>query len=76
MTALCQFAYVTPLHKVMHWDDVNKRRTICYQGKYEKCTTCEKGNPQVHDYTYGVFTEKGSKRIPVSYTHLTLPTKA
>ena len=63
MTALCQFAYVTPLHKVMHWDDINKRRTICYQGKYERCTTCDKDIPQIHDYTYGVFTTKGSKTI-------------
>ena len=63
MTALCQFAYVTPLHKVMHWDDINKRRTLCYQGKYEKCTTCDRGIAQIHDYTYGIYTSSGDKSI-------------
>ena len=63
MTALCQFAYVTPLHKVMHWDDINKRRTICYQGKYEKCTTCDRGIAQIHDYTYGIYISGEGRAI-------------
>jgi len=63
MTALCQFAYVSPIHKVMHWDAERRRRTRCYQEKYERCNACDKGINQIHDYTYGIYTEAGNKTI-------------
>ena len=63
MTALCQFAYINPIHKVMHWDAENKRRTNCLKGKYEHCKTCDKGVPVIHDYTYGIYTANGDKTI-------------
>ena len=63
MTALCQFAYINPIHKVMHWDAENKRRTNCLKGKYEQCATCDKGVPVIHDYTYGIYTANGDKTI-------------
>ena len=63
MTALCQFAYVNPIHKVMHWDAEQKRRTTCLKGRYERCSTCDKGVPIIHDYTYGIYTANGDKTI-------------
>ena len=63
MTALCQFAYVNPIHKVMHWDAEQKRRTTCLKGKYERCSTCDKGVQIIHDYTYGIYTANGDKTI-------------
>jgi hypothetical protein len=63
MTALCQFAYVNPIHKVMHWDAENRRRTTCLKGKYEQCATCDKGVSLIHDYTYGIYTNDGDKTI-------------
>jgi hypothetical protein len=63
MTALCQFAYVNPIHKVMHWDAEQKRRTTCLKGKYERCSTCDKGVQIIHDYTYGIYTTNGDKTI-------------
>ena len=63
MTALCQFAYINPIHKVMHWDAENKRRTNCLKGKYEHCKTCDRGVPVIHDYTYGIYTANGDKTI-------------
>ena len=63
MTALCQFAYVNPIHKVMHWDAENRRRTTCLKGKYEQCATCDKGVSVIHDYTYGIYTNDGDKTI-------------
>jgi len=63
MTALCQFAYVNPIHKVMHWDAEQKRRTNCLKGKYEQCSTCDKGVSIIHDYTYGIYTTNGDKTI-------------
>jgi len=73
MTALCQFAYVNPIHKVMHWDAENKRRTNCLKGKYEKCATCDKGVTTIHDYTYGIYTGD-SKEIKYLSTALSTHT--
>ena len=33
MTALAQFAYVTPIQRVMHWNNTTRRRTYCYEEK-------------------------------------------
>ena len=63
MIALGQFAYVNPIKRVMHWDNKNKRRTGCYGEKYEKCYSCDRGVQKIYDYTYGLFTKKGSKDI-------------
>ena len=63
MMALCQFAYINPIHKVMHWDAENRRRTNCLKGKYERCSTCDKGIQIIHDYTYGIYTNDGDKTI-------------
>ena len=63
MTALCQFAYVNPIHKVMHRDAETKRRTNCLKGKYERCKTCDRGVAQIHDYTYGIYISNESRAI-------------
>jgi hypothetical protein len=47
----------------MHWDAENKRRTNCLKGKYEQCSTCDKGVSIIHDYTYGIYTTNGDKTI-------------
>ena len=63
MTALAQFAYVTPIQRVMHWNNTTRRRTYCYEEKYEKCFMCDKGVQKIYDYTYGLFINAEDKDI-------------
>ena len=37
MTALGQFAYVTPIPRVMHYNKHTRKRYECKQERYEKC---------------------------------------
>lgn len=63
MTALCQFAYVTPIPRVMHWNKYSRGRYECKQEKYEKCEACDRGIDQINEYTYGVYIRSGNKHI-------------
>ena len=63
MTALAQFAYVTPIPRVMHYNKYTKGRYECKQEKYEKCEACDKGIDQISEYTYGVYIQDGDKNI-------------
>ena len=70
MTALAQFAYVTPIQRVMHWNNTTRRRTYCYEEKYEKCFMCDKGVQKIYDYTYGLFINAEEKTIKYVSTAL------
>ena len=63
MTALGQFAYVTPIPRVMHYNKHTKGRYECKQEKYEKCEACDKGIDQISEYTYGIYIKDGDKDI-------------
>ena len=63
MTALAQFAYVTPIPRVMHYNKYTKGRYECKQEKYEKCEACDKGIDQISEYTYGVYIQDGDSNI-------------
>jgi len=63
MTALGQFAFVNPLHRVKHYVQSKNRRVDCWAERTGKCIYCENGIMKVNDYTYGIFTEKGNNTI-------------
>ena len=63
MTALGQFAFVNPLHRVKHYVQSKNRRVDCWAERTGKCIYCENGIMKVNDYTYGIFTEKGDNTI-------------
>lgn len=71
MTALAQFAYVSPIPRVMHYNKSTGKRYQCKQEKYEKCEACVRGIDQISEFTYGVYIEHGDsdiKHFPTSYT--------
>ena len=74
MTAIGQFAYVNPLHRLKHWDAKKHRRVDCWQARGDKCYYCEAGLPQIHDYTYGLYIEEGNATIQYLSTTLTTHT--
>ena len=74
MTAIAQFAYINPLHRLKHWDAKKRRRVDCWQAREQKCYYCEAGLSQIHDYTYGVYIEKGNAEIKYLSTTLTTHT--
>jgi len=63
MTALCQFAYVSPIPRVMHYNKHTHKRYECKQEKYEKCEACDRGIDQISEYTYGVYIDGADKLI-------------
>tara|TARA_R100001443_G_scaffold53657_2_gene65280 strand:+ start:114 stop:770 length:657 start_codon:yes stop_codon:yes gene_type:complete len=71
MTALAQFAYVSPIPRVMHWNKTTGKRYQCKQERYEKCEACDKGIDQISEYTYGIYIKDGDndiRHLPTSYT--------
>ena len=63
MTALGQFAFINPLHRIKHWSSSKKQRVDCWEPKGNECFFCKRGMAQIHDYTYGVYSEKGDDTI-------------
>jgi len=55
MTAICQFAYVSPIPRVMHYNKYTRGRYPCKQEKYEKCEACDRGIDQIYEFTYGIY---------------------
>ena len=63
MTAVGQFAFINPLHRIKHWSSSKKRRVDCWEPKGKECFFCKRGMAQIHDYTYGVYSERGDETI-------------
>ena len=63
MTALAQFAFVNPLHRVKHYVQSKNKRVDCWAERTGKCVYCDNGIMKVNDYTYGIFTERGDSTI-------------
>ena len=63
MTAEAQFAFISPLHRLQHWISSKRKRVQCYQQKGKECIYCKNGLRQQHDFTYGIFIEKGNETV-------------
>ena len=74
MTALGQFAYVNPLHRVVHWDKKNGKRTKCWEEDDRNCFYCDKGLHRIHEYTYGLYVSPKDKDIRYLSTNITTHT--
>ena len=70
MTALVQFAFIAPIHRIKHWNQTSSRRSKCW-AKEGECKFCQSGIPKIHEFTYGVYHEqseyKGGGLTEISY---------
>ena len=56
MTALAQFAFISPIHRVKHWDATNRKRLKCWARESE-CVFCKRGLSKINEFTYGLYTK-------------------
>ena len=54
MTALGQFAFIAPIHRVKHWNPTTKKRNKCW-AKEAECVFCKNGTPKINEFTYGIY---------------------
>ena len=77
MTALGQFAFISPINRVKHWNQSSRRRVKCWAGEGE-CVFCEQDIPKINEFTYGIYHEhsqySGGGKTEVSYLTATLAT--
>jgi len=77
MTALVQFAFIAPIHRIKHWNQASSRRSKCW-AKEGKCKFCRGGIPKIHEFTYGVYHERSEYRggglTEISYLSAALST--
>ena len=66
MTALGQFAFIAPIHRVKHWNPTTKKRNKCW-AKEAECIFCKNNTPKINEFTYGIYISE-SKEMK----HLTL----
>ena len=73
MTALGQFAFIAPIHRVKHWNPTTKKRNKCW-AKEGECVFCKRGTPKINEFTYGIYnsTEKVVKYITLTIASHTL----
>jgi hypothetical protein len=68
MTALGQFAFIAPIHRVKHWNPTTKKRNKCW-AKEGECVFCKNGTPKINEFTYGIYVSEERK---VKYLTLTV----
>ena len=77
MKALVQFAFISPIHRVKHWNQSSGKRTKCW-AKEGECIFCKQGISKINEFTYGVYHEQsqysGGGLTEVSYLSVTLAT--
>jgi len=77
MTALAQFAFIAPIHRVKHWNQKTRRRVKCWASEGE-CYFCNSSIPKINEFTYGVYHSsseyKGGGDTDISYVSATLAT--
>ena len=77
MTALGQFAFIAPIHRVKHWNQSARRRVKCWAGEGD-CVFCEQDIPKINEFTYGLYHEhsqySGGGKTEISYLSATLAT--
>jgi hypothetical protein len=77
MSALGQFAFIAPIHRVKHWNQSSRRRVKCWAGEGD-CVFCEQDIPKINEFTYGLYHEhsqySGGGKTEISYLSATLAT--
>ena len=77
MSALGQFAFIAPIHRVKHWNQSARRRVKCCAGEGD-CVFCEQDIPKINEFTYGLYHEhsqySGGGKTEISYLSATLAT--
>ena len=77
MTALGQFAFISPIHRVRHWNPAKRQRVKCW-AKDGNCIHCEREIPKINEFTYGIYHQQseyeGGGKHGVSYMSVTLST--
>ena len=73
MTALGQFAFIAPIHRVKHWNPTTKKRNKCW-AKEGECVFCKNSTPKINEFTYGIYIseEKTIKYLTLTVTSHTL----
>ena len=75
MTALGQFAFIAPIHRVKHWNQSSGKRTKCW-AKEGDCVFCQRGIAKINEFTYGIYHENspysGGGVTEISYLSVTL----
>ncbi len=77
MTALAQFAFIAPIHRIKHWNQSSRRRVKCWASEGE-CVFCKQNIPKINEFTYGLYHSDseyiGGGKTTVSYLSATLAT--
>ena len=77
MTALAQFAFIAPIHRIKHWNQSSRRRVKCWDSEGE-CIFCKQNIPKINEFTYGLYHHEseymGGGKTTVSYLSATLAT--
>jgi len=68
MTALGQFAFIAPIHRVKHWNPTTRKRNKCW-AKEGECVFCKNGTPKINEFTYGIYV---SSEKTIKYLTLTI----
>ena len=68
MTALCQFAFIAPIHRVKHWNQSTRKRVKCW-AKEGECVFCKQNIPKINEFTYGIYV---SSEKTIKYLTLTI----
>ena len=68
MTALGQFAFIAPIHRVKHWNPTTKKRNKCW-AKEGECVFCKNSTPKINEFTYGIYI---SEEKTIKYLTLTV----
>ena len=77
MTALGQFAFISPIHRVRHWNPAQRKRVKCW-AKEGRCVHCDREIPKINEFTYGIYHPQseyeGGGKHDISYMSVTLST--
>ena len=77
MTALAQFAFISPIHRVRHWNPASRRRVKCWASEGD-CVHCHRGMGKIQEFTYGIYTDSseyiGGGSVETSYLTVTTAT--
>ena len=67
MTALGQFAFIAPIHRVKHWNPTTRQRNKCW-AKEGECVFCKNNTPKINEFTYGIYVDKSKEVKYISFT--------
>tara|TARA_R110000751_G_scaffold127836_1_gene229959 strand:+ start:48 stop:719 length:672 start_codon:yes stop_codon:yes gene_type:complete len=73
MTALGQFAFIAPIHRVKHWNPTTKKRNKCW-AKEGECVFCKNSTPKINEFTYGLYinSERNIKYLTLTVASHTI----